>query len=177
MPALRRFEYVVPADRQDAKARLDGKAAFVRRSQIEDAFFLNPAGAAVRLRRQDGLCRLACTRPIAEDVPETVILDHGACLEFLRRLGFREAGRVRVIRDVFRYRHFGLFVDRVEGLGDFLVVEAEAGKKAARRLEAEAKALLRELGLFEEAPLPRPSWSAIDMAGALPYTGPVEIAT
>nr|MCG2892552.1 class IV adenylate cyclase [Vulcanisaeta sp.] len=44
-------------------------------------------------------------------------------LEILRRLGFREVARIVKRRDVYNYENFTIYLDTVEGLGNFVEVE------------------------------------------------------
>jgi adenylate cyclase class 2 len=49
--------------------------------------------------------------------------DLDSTLEILRRLGFREVARIVKRRDVYNYENFTIYLDTVEGLGNFVEVE------------------------------------------------------
>jgi len=176
---MRRFEYVVPVDFWGAKEILEQKATFLRRSKIEDAYFSGPGDAIARLWKQDSLTRLSCTKKEVIDeiieAYETVVLDHRASIAMLDMLGFSKSEEIRLTRDSFRKHHYAISLDRVEGLGDFLVLETDAGEIAPARLKHTAERFIGRL----EIPLkgrPASLKTNLDSFSSLPYTRAIGIA-
>lgn len=161
-------EMTFPVDRADARAALLANCPAPRRSQIDDLIFRRDDGVLARLRRQDTVTRLSCTRPdvLSPDPIETIVLDHQACRVMLELLGFEAVERVRLNRETWRSCQYHLHLDRVEGLGDFITIQAEAGlypPKIYRRL---ALKFLKNLGI-------RPVQTGVDSLAALPYTASI----
>ncbi len=161
-------ELTVPVDYAAAREALAARCPAPKRSQIDDALFRRPDGALARLRRQDTVTRLSCTRPDIglPDAPETVVLDHQASRRLLELLGFEAADRVRYVRETWRSCQYLLHLDRVEGLGDYVTVQAEQGlypPKIYRRL---ALKQLRSMRI-------QPVWSGIDSPRHVPYTASI----
>ena len=161
-------ELTVPVDYAAAREILAARCPAPRRSQIDDTLYRRPDGALARLRRQDTVTRLSCTRPDIglPDAPETIVLDHQASRRLLELLGFEAADRVRYVRETWRSCQYLLHLDRVEGLGDYVTVQAEQGlypPKIYRRL---ALKQLKSMGI-------QPVWAGIDSPQAVPYTASI----
>jgi adenylate cyclase class IV len=153
----RRFEYVVPAEYWPAKEKLALRTRFLKRSTVEDAYLEHASGGLARLRKENGVSRLSF------HAVETVVLDRGAGIELLRTLGFEDRARVRLVRDSWAFQHYRIHLDQVEGVGAFIVVEGDAGKKSERTLKREARRLIRRLKL------PR-SGRSLDSIPSPPYS-------
>ncbi len=75
--------------------------------------------------------------------------DWEAMRELLGRLGYREVTWVRKVRERYRLGAFTVSLDKVEGLGEFVEVEAKAEGPYGDLLD-EAFRLLERLGLAPE---------------------------
>jgi len=162
---MKKFEYVVPVEHDDIRDRLGRRAAFVKRSQIEDVYLIGASGRdIVRLRRQDTVTRLSSTRRLdldgLEENHETIVLDFRASLAMLQSLGFVETDRLKLTRDAWRKNQYSLFLDRIEGMGEFLVLEAEIKGDNERREKRAALKFLRSLGVKTKPAADQPDLSA-----------------
>jgi len=161
-------ELTVPVAYVETREILASQCPAPKRSQIDDTLYRRQDGALARLRRQDTVTRLSCTRPDlgVPDAPETIVLDLQASRRLLELLGFEAADRVRFVRETWRSCQYLLHLDRVEGLGDFMTVEAERGAyppKVYRRL---ALKQLKSMGI-------RAIWDGVDSPEAVPYTASI----
>lgn len=166
----RKSEIIFPVDLVQAREALMGQASLVKRSQIEDTFFAAPSGAVARLRRQDTVTRLSCTRAPGNgshggSLPsaETVVLDHRACRRLLDLIGFREVERLKLARETWRKWQYVIHLDRVAGMGEFLTLEFEGPIQAPKKAKSQAKKFLKGLGI-----------GGLDMCPAAPYTAPIK---
>ena len=73
-------ELTIPVSYAPAREALASRCPAPKRSQIEDTLYRRPDGALARLRRQDTVTRLSCSKPELglQDAPETIVLDHQA---------------------------------------------------------------------------------------------------
>ena len=169
---MKKFEYSLPVDPQTARESLHAECAFLKRSQIEDVYFENRDADIVRLRRQDGVTRLSCTRHLSieglEDHGETVVTDFNASRELIRLMGFDEAENMRLTRDTWRQDHYSLHLDRVEKLGSYLVLECQTDGLPEAKLKRRALKLLKSLGLNKAAVAPEPKETIIGAMTADP---------
>lgn len=171
---MRKFEIVIETPYAIARESLVSEAAFVKRSQIEDAFFENGRGDVARLRRQDTVSRLSCTRvlaPDAEERPETIVLDFAASVRLLVRFGFREAAREKYLRETWKRHHYLLHLDRFADQPARLTLEADAWAASDRRMKRQALRFLKSIGISAKI---RPFRADIDKPQALPYTAPIK---
>jgi predicted adenylyl cyclase CyaB len=160
---MKKFEYSLPVDPILAREALNTECSFLKRSQIEDAYFENQNADIVRLRRQDGVARLSCTRRLSieglEDHGETIVTDFGACREVLRLMGFEETESMKLTRDAWRKDHYTLHLDRVEKLGSYLNLECQTDGLPELTLKRRALKLIKSLGLnkarMPEVPQPQ----------------------
>lgn len=121
---------------KEMEKRIRGLGArFIKKERQEDIYFAHPSrdfkvrDEALRVRRVEGECILTYkgarqdskikTRPEIETKVEETILD------ILRVLGFSEVRRVVKQRDTYQWDRLKLYLDRVEGLGEFLEVEGK----------------------------------------------------
>jgi adenylate cyclase class IV len=164
-------ELTVPVDYLAAREALAAACPAPRRSQIDDTLFRRADGALARLRRQDTVTRLSCTRPDLElpEPPETIVLDNDASRRLLDLLGFEAVDRVRLARETWRSCQYFVHLDRVEGLGDFITLQAERGRYPAATYRKIALKYLKSLGI-------EPAWEGVDKAEALPYTASITSA-
>lgn len=164
-------EFTMPVDRATAREALMSRCPAPRRSQIDDTLYRRPDGVLARLRRQDTLVRLSCTRPDLgpTDPPETVVLDHEASRRLLELLGFEAVERVRLVRETWRSCQYFVHLDRVEGLGDFLTLQAERGAYPQAGYRKMALKYLKNLGIG-------PDREGVDKREPLPYTASITSA-
>ena len=121
---------------KEMEKRIRGLGArFIKKERQEDIYFAHPSrdfkvrDEALRVRRVEGECILTYkgarqdskikTRPEIETKVEEAILD------ILRVLGFSEVRRVVKQRDTYQWDRLKVYLDRVEGLGEFLEVEVK----------------------------------------------------
>lgn len=171
---MKKFEIVIETPHETARSALAEQAAFVKRSQVEDAFFENGRGDVARLRRQDTVSRLSCTRPIgslSEERPETIVIDFAACAKLLARFGFREVARERYVRETWKKHHYALHLDRFPSLPARLTLEAEAWASSENRMKRQAVRFLKSMGISVKIGAFK---ADIDKPKALPYTAPIK---
>jgi adenylate cyclase class IV len=168
---MSKFEIVIEVRHEEAREALANRAAHVRRTGIEDAFFRDRKDAVVRLRRQDTVSRLACLRPSrTEEPPETVVLDYRAARQMLLDLGLSEIGSASIIRETWRSGPYLLHLDRVRGIGDFLTLEASAEGRISLKTKRRAVQALKGLG-FQAAV--RDCRLGVDSPRLSAYTAPI----
>lgn len=176
---MRKFEYVIPVDYWPTKEILEEEATFLRRSKIEDVYYEGPEESLARLRKQDMLSRLSCTKKGIIDemieAHETVVLDHRAVVAMLDMLGFTEVERVELTRDSFRKHHYSISLDRVKGLGDFLVVETTPAGLTSARLTRAAERFVDKLDIPLKG-TQKDCRPVLDRFSFLPYTRAIGIA-
>ena len=161
-------ELTVPVDYAATRLALTTNCPAPKRSQIDDTLFRRSDGALARLRRQDTVTRLSCTIPNLElpEPPETIVLDNEASRRLLDLLGFEAVDRVRLVRETWRSCQYFVHLDRVEGLGDFITLQAERGSYPPSLYKKIALKFLKSLGV-------KPAWEGVDRAEALPYTASI----
>lgn len=160
-------ELTLPVDAPATRACLTTACTFVKRSKIDDTLYRRPDGVIARLRRQDTVARLSCTRAGAlSDAAETIVLDAQACHKLLALLGFETADRVRFTRDTWRYCQYLVHLDCTETLGDFLTVEAEAGGTSPYAYRRQAMRFLKQFGIASLEP-------GVDIPEEASYTAPI----
>lgn len=156
----------------EVKSRLDDARAFERnlvkagarriRDVVEqDAYHSHPSrefaktDEALRIRRAGAWSDLTYKGPKLDKTSKTreeIVIPLGgpegarSAETMLRRLGFCQVARVRKRRRVYKLGRFELCVDHVEGLGDFVEIEARGPKKGYGKLRDEALTLLERLG-------------------------------
>jgi adenylate cyclase class 2 len=119
---------------KDALSRLNAK--FLEHTEEVDTYFNSPVrdfaktDEALRLRAYgDGTVVFTYKGPRIGNVGKTreelnvTINDFNIMFEILRRLGFREVAKVVKKRDIYNYENFTIYLDTVEGLGNFVEVE------------------------------------------------------
>ena len=143
-----------------ARARARATKALVE----EDTYFSHPGrdfsstDEALRIRRAGKQADLTYKGPKLDRKSKTreeIVIpldgpDGAARAEaILLRLGFGRVSVVRKRRRVYNLGRFEICVDHVEGLGDFVEIEARGPRKGYARLRDEALALLGRLGAME----------------------------
>jgi adenylate cyclase, class 2 len=78
---------------------------------------------------------------------EVLLPDPDAMEAILQALGFQPTGRVRKLRRRYRVQGYEVALDGVEGLGEFVEVEGEAGEEDRAAVAEGCRSLLQELGL------------------------------
>jgi len=158
----------VPVDYAAAREALASRCPAPKRSQIDDTLYRRPDGALARLRRQDTVTRLSCTKPDLglPDAPETIVLDYQASRRLLELLGFEAADRVRFVRETWRSSQYMLHLDRVEELGDYITVQAEQGAYPPKIYRKLALKQLRSMGILVAR-------GGVDSPEAVPYTASI----
>lgn len=131
----------------------------------EDTYYRAPhrdlarSDEALRLRREEGdgvTHRLTYKGPKVgvrsktRVEHEVGIDDPGAMEGALRALGFEPAAVVRKVRREFSHRGCRIALDTVDGLGEFVEVEARAREGDREEVEHRARRVLAELGLDPE---------------------------
>ena len=161
-------ELTIPVDYAAAREALTASCPAPKRSQIDDTLYRRADGALARLRRQDTVTRLSCTRAGLElpSPPETIVLDAEACRRLLELLEFAPADRIRLTRETWRSCQYFLHLDRVERLGDFVTLEAERGAYPPQIFRKIALKYLKSLGVL-------PAWEGVDKAKGLAYTASI----
>jgi adenylate cyclase, class 2 len=111
---------------------------------------------ALRIRSLDGQAVLTYKGPKLDAVSKTreeleTPVDEATTTEILHALGFREAGGVRKIREIFRAGEITVCLDAVDGLGEFLEVEIVAeNEKELEISRAKLFELLKQFGAGEK---------------------------
>jgi adenylate cyclase class 2 len=130
-------------------------------AEEEDVYFQHPCrdfaatDEALRLRISGGRAELTYKGPRAgagaKTRLEVSVAVSGDAALLLRSLGFAEVARVRKRREIYRRGSVTVYLDLVEGLGEFVEVETLAGSGSdAARAAGELRRLAGELGLREE---------------------------
>jgi len=161
-------ELTVPVEYASTREILASTCPAPKRSQIDDTLYRRADGALARLRRQDTVTRLSCTRPDIglPDAPETIVLDYQASRRLLELLGFEAADRVRFVRETWRSCRYLLHLDRVEGLGDYITIQAEHGAYPPKTYRRLALKQLRSMGI-------QAAWGGVDSPRDVPYTASI----
>jgi len=156
----------------EVKARLGDARAFeknivkagARRTRDvieEDTYYSHPCrdlastDEALRIRRAGKWADLTYKGPkldkkskTREEIVTPLGGPEGAALleAILLKLGFGRVAQVRKRRRVYNLGRFELCVDHVDGLGDFVEIEARGPRNGYAKLRDEALALLEKLG-------------------------------
>lgn len=127
-----------------------------------DVYFQHPCrdfastDEALRLRRRGGEVVLTYKGPRAGAVAkarrevELSVSSFEGAAELLRLLGFREVAEVRKRRLAYRLGGFTVFLDRVEGLGEFVEVERLVDQRELDEAASSALELIGKLGVEAE---------------------------
>jgi len=146
---------------------LEKGARLLERGEEEDLYFRSPirdfseTDEALRLRLRGSKCALTYKGPRLDALSKTreeievEVGDWRSMKEILRRLGFTEIGRVRKRRETYQFKGFLICLDEVQGLGEFIEVEAKA-EGDYKALMGETLTLLEDLGV--KGPLIRESY-------------------
>jgi len=127
----------------DIKDRLKAlNARFLEHTEEMDIYFNSPwrdfakTDEALRVRRYgDGTVVLTYKGPRIGDVGKTreelnvTVDDLDNILEILRKLGFKEVAKIIKRRDIYNYENFTIYLDVVDGLGNFVEVETMVNNK------------------------------------------------
>ncbi|RDI72962.1 class IV adenylate cyclase [Halopelagius longus] len=167
-------EVKVRADRDGVRAKLDdGRAERVGRVRQVDTYYDAPhrdfaaTDEALRIRRETRLgdgdgekgdgettARVTYKGPLVEAESktraehETEVADGGTMDAVLDGLGFEPAATVEKEREFYRVDGYTVTLDAVEGVGEFVEIEREAGSEAdVESVREGAYAVARELGL------------------------------
>ncbi|MHC4946163.1 MAG: class IV adenylate cyclase [Planctomycetota bacterium] len=148
-------EIKLPVDAGALLKKLEKRGAeFLKREQHLDIYFQHPGrdfsrtDEALRIRRAGHESILGYKGPklgnagkIRQEL-ETRLEDPAGLSKILESIGFRHAGEVRELRETWRLNEVSLFIDQVEGLGDFVEIEKKVEED---REHAEVLASLFEL--------------------------------
>lgn len=153
-------EVKVPADIAAVRGRLDALGAEARGTvEQSDTYFDHPGRSfantdeALRIRRADGRATLTYKGPKVDEASktrrelETVIDDAEAARAILDALGFEPVAEVRKTRDRYALDGYVVTLDAVDGVGEFVEVEAEGEEADIGALRDGAKAVLDRLDL------------------------------
>jgi adenylate cyclase class 2 len=157
-------ELKVRADHDRVRERLDRLGAErIDRVRQRDTYYDAPhrnfaeTDEALRVRRvgglDDGRTELTYKGPLVEaasktrEEHETAVADPEATVATLEALGFDPAAVVEKERERYRLDGYTVTLDTVEGLGEFVEVEREAGADEIETVREGGERLLRSLGL------------------------------
>ncbi|WP_054855563.1 class IV adenylate cyclase [Vulcanisaeta sp. JCM 16161] len=117
-------------------------AKFLEHTEETDIYFNSPVrdfaktDEALRVRVYgDGTVVLTYKGPRIGNVGKTreelsvTVNDLESLLEILRKLEFKEVAKVVKRRDIYNYENFTIYIDTVEGLGNFVEVETMVNDK------------------------------------------------
>lgn len=131
-------EVKVKADHEEARPIIKKIGAAKIKTEIQsDTYFAAPhrdfakTDEALRIRSLDGQATLTYKGPKLDGISKTreeleTPVDEVSITRILHALGFKEAGIVRKIREVYWAGGITVSLDAVEGLGEFLEVEIMA---------------------------------------------------
>lgn len=150
----------VPADLDAVRARLDALDAEAQGTvEQADTYFDHPARSfaetdeALRVRRAGDSAALTYKGPKVDAASktrrelETAIADPEAAEALLRALDFEPVATVEKRRERYALDGYTVALDAVEGVGEFVEVEAEGEAADIDELLAGANAVLERLGL------------------------------
>lgn len=157
-------ELKVAADLETVAARLDDRGAELTGDVVQvDTYYNAPHRAfaetdeALRVRREtrDGetTARITYKGPLVEaesktrEEFETGVDDGGTADAIFEQLGFEPAATVHKDRRFYDYEGYTVALDNVEGVGQFVEVEAETDEAGVEAAREGAYGVLRELGL------------------------------
>ncbi len=155
-------ELKVRADLQKVRKRLQDLGAFLKGFEVEEDLYFNSPwrdfsqsdeALRIRIRGKGGILtykgpKLDSLSKTREEI-EVEVSDWHETKRLLLKLGFKEVGRVRKWRERYELGELVVSLDRVEGLGEFVEVEAKAEGNYSRLLR-KALELLEILGVSEE---------------------------
>lgn len=153
-------EVKVPADLDAVRERLEALDAEARGTvEQSDTYFDHPARSfaetdeALRLRREDGWTAITYKGPKVDVASktrrelETTVGDTEAAEAILRAMDFDPVAAVEKTRERYELDGYTVTLDTVDGVGEFVEVEAEGEEAEIDDLRAGAEAVLRRLGL------------------------------
>jgi adenylate cyclase, class 2 len=70
--------------------------------------------------------------------------------KMLSEFGFRKLGKIAKVREVYEFKEFSIFLDKVTGVGVFISVNTEGNKQNWLAKKQECIKVLKKLGLTEE---------------------------
>lgn len=153
-------EVKVPADLAAVRGRLEAlDAEACGTVEQSDTYYDHPARSfaqtdeALRIRREDGRAALTYKGPKVDGASktrrelETGITDAEAARAVLEALDFEPVADVRKTRDRYELDGYVVTLDAVDGVGEFVEVEAEGEETDIEELRAGAEAVLERLGL------------------------------
>lgn len=115
--------------------------------------FAGPVESPASDGRTDDVTRVTYKGPLVDDETktreehETAVADGETMAAILRSLGYDPAATVHKEREVYGLDGFEVTLDVVDGLGEFVEVDAEAPEADLDRTRDRARELLTELGL------------------------------
>ncbi|MEJ5293363.1 MAG: class IV adenylate cyclase [Candidatus Methanosuratincola sp.] len=149
---------VEDARQAESKVR-EGGGEFLGEKVQVDIYLSHPcmdmraADKALRLRLEEGRCVITFKGPRmkgglkAREELEFTVGDGDTAMEVFARLGFKVGARVCKVRREYRLNNANVAIDRVEGLGDFVEIEApRAGGESDRESLIESVANLIGVG-------------------------------
>lgn len=136
-------------------------AVFVERKEEVDVYYQHPCrdfaetDEALRVRRSGSSVEVSYKGPrmpsSAKTRLELTAFAEGNVEPMLEALGFKKVAVIKKNREYYAYSSLTISVDRVEGLGDFVEIEAVASSEASvKEAEAEIAALAERLGLRDK---------------------------
>ncbi len=137
-------------------------AEFQEELEQIDTYYNHPArdfaqtDEALRIRRVDEKAYLTYKGSKIDNITKTreemeVLVENGDSVkEILDKLGFSEVGTVKKVRKKYTFNDFIICLDKVDGLGSFVEMEAQCDSEDSEevsRLRDEILRTLKELGL------------------------------
>jgi adenylate cyclase class 2 len=156
-------EVKVPASLDPVRGRLDELDADARGTVEQvDTYYDHPTRSfaatdeALRIRREGDRAALTYKGPKVDAGSktrreiETEIADPDAADDLLRAVGFEPAAEVRKTRERYELDGYTIALDTVDGIGEFVEVEAAGEEAAVATLRDGAHAVLDRLGLDDD---------------------------
>ncbi|CCC82501.1 class IV adenylate cyclase [Thermoproteus tenax] len=149
------------ADLSEVRGRLLKLGAVLLEKKTEiDVYYQHPCrdfaetDEALRVRYVDGAAEVTYKGPrLAASAKTRLELSasaEGEVDSILTALGFNKVASIKKTREYYSYRSFTISLDRVEGLGDFVEIEAVASSPdVVKSIEDEIAELAERLGLRE----------------------------
>jgi adenylate cyclase class 2 len=158
-------------DLSEFEERIKGLGAeFIHEVEQVDTYFNHPArdfaqtDEALRIRRVGEKATLTYKGPKIDSLTKTreelkvELSDGDEMKDVLLKLGFKEVGMVRKVRKKYKLDEFKVCLDRVEGLGSFVELEAECDSDDQNEVSRLRDKILKTLKEWELEKIERRSY-------------------
>lgn len=159
-------------DPEKVEEVLKNKTEFIKEKEQRDEYFVpinkdyfneNPTKEYLRIRHDEQNRKYVLAyhychfgedgRLLKTDEYETEISDPDIMRKILEMIGMKHKVTVKKYRRYYRYKDFEILLDKVEGLGWFMEVEATNSSEPPEKVKEKCYKVLEELGVkWEEAP-------------------------